>query len=81
MNYELRPAQYACELLSGGPKNYAYRTIDTVTGRTDTDGKFRDITLNFNIKQLVNFDFVGNMILGTGESTVTVHTEKNIKRN
>jgi len=28
----------------------------------------------------VNFDVINAMILGSGEPTVTVHTEKNIKR-
>jgi len=35
MTSELRPTQYISKFVSGGPKNYAYRMIDTVTGRTD----------------------------------------------
>jgi len=52
--------------VSGVPKNYVYRMIDTVTGRTDTVCKFRGITLNYNTKQLVNFKVIRDMILGTG---------------
>jgi len=52
--------------VSGGSKNYAYRIIDTVTGRAATVCKVRDITLNYSAKQLVNFDVNRNVILGTG---------------
>jgi len=38
------------------------------------------ITLNYNAKQLVNFEAFHDMILGTGEPTVMVHTEREIKR-
>jgi len=51
-----------------------------VTGRTVTVCKVRVITLNYNAIQLVNFDVIKAMILGTEEPTVTVHTEKKIKR-
>ena len=66
--------------MTGVPKNYAYTVIDTVTGQAATVCKFRGITLNYNAKQLVNFDVIMAVILGTGEPTVTVHTEKKIKR-
>jgi len=32
MTYELRPSQTISGFVSGGPKNYAYRVLDTVTG-------------------------------------------------
>ena len=51
-----------------------------MTGRAATVCKVRDITLNYNAKQLVNFDVIKAMILGTGEPTVTLHTEKKSKR-
>ena len=55
--------------------------VDTVTGRTDAICKLRGITLNYSANQLVNFDVIKNMILETrAETTVTVHTEKEIKR-
>ena len=46
MTSELRPAIYVSELVSGEPKNYAYRTIDTVNGRSDTYCKVRRKTQN-----------------------------------
>ena len=47
----------------------------------DTVCKVRGITLNYNAKQLVNFEVIKGMILGTGgEPIVTVHTESKVKR-
>jgi len=82
MTSELRPTEYISEFVSGGPKNYAYKIIVTVTGWTDTVCKVRGITLNYNAKQLMNFEVIRDMILGMGgsEPTVTVHTERKIKR-
>ena len=79
MASELRSKEYVFEFVSGGPKNYAYTVIDTLTVRAATVCKVRGITLNYNAKQLVNFDVIKAMILGTREPTVTVHTEKKIK--
>ena len=80
MTSELRPTKYVSEFVSGVPKNYACTVIDTMTGRAATVCKVRGITLNYSAKQLVNFDVIKGMILGTGEPTVTLHTEKKIKR-
>ena len=79
---ELRTIEYVSEFVSGGPKNYAHRIIDTVTGREAKVCKVRGITLNYGAKQLVNFDVIRDMILGigTGEPTVTVYKERNINR-
>jgi len=66
MTPELRTKEYISEFVSGGPKNYAYRTVDTATGRTDTVCKVRGITLNYSASQLVNFKVIRDMILGTG---------------
>jgi len=54
--------------------------VDTVTARTDTICKVRGINLNYSAKQLVNFDIIKDMIPGSGEPTVMIHTEKKIKR-
>jgi len=54
--------------------------VETVTDQTDTVCKVRGITLNHNTKQLVNFEVIRDMILGTAESTVMVHTERKIKQ-
>jgi len=81
MSSELRTTDYGSELASGVPKNYAYKLIDTETGRATTVCKVRGITLNYSAKHLVNFDVIKDMVLETGvEPTVIVHTEKNIKR-
>ena len=36
MTSELRSTEYVSEFVSGGPKNYAYKVIDTVTGWANT---------------------------------------------
>jgi len=81
MTSELRPTDYVSEFVSGDPKNYTHKVIDIVTGRADTVCKLRGITLNYSYKRLVNFEVIRDMILGTdGERTVTVKTERMIKR-
>jgi hypothetical protein len=41
----------------------------------------RGITLNYVVSQLVNFDLIKNMVLDSDDNaTVTVHTDKLIKR-
>ena len=78
---ELRNTEYVSDFLSGGPKNYTYKKVDSVTGRTDTICKVRGITPNYSAKQMVNFDVIMEMVLGTSaETTVTVNREKKIKR-
>ena len=32
MTSELKPGEFICEFVSGGPKNYAYKSINPVTG-------------------------------------------------
>jgi len=45
---ELRSSDYISEIVSSGPRNYAYKVIDTVTVRTTTVCKVRGITLNYS---------------------------------
>ena len=83
MTSELKPREFICEFFSGGPKNYAYKSINSVTGEKKTVCKVRGITLNHSASQLVNFESIRRMILrgvGGETDTVTVHTEKKIKR-
>jgi len=80
MTSELRTTEYIFEFVSGGPKNYAYKVIDTATDRATTVCKVRGITLIYSVKQIVNFDVIRDMVLETVEPTVSVHTEKKIKR-
>ena len=46
MTSELRTTDYISEFVSGGPKNYAYRVIDSASCGVTTDCKVRGITLN-----------------------------------
>ena len=32
MTSELKPGEFICEFVSGGPKNYAYKSNNSVTG-------------------------------------------------
>jgi len=75
MTSELKPSQFIEEYVSGGPKNYAYKIVDSATGERKTVCKVRGITLNYNASQLVNFEVIKDMILGKTETEqVTVHT-------
>jgi len=62
MTSELRPSESISELVSSGPKNYAYRVL-TGDGRGNTVCKVMGITLNYNALKMVNFDVIREMIL------------------
>ena len=50
-------------------------------GERNTICKVQEITLNYNVSQMVNFDVIRDMILNAGpDDFVTVHTDKKIKR-
>ena len=81
MTSELKPGFHIEEFVSGGPKNYAYRIVDPVTGNRETVCKIRGITLNYSASHTVNFVVMNALILrGNDAETVTVHTEHKIKR-
>jgi len=80
MTSELRPSETISEFVSDGTKNYAYRVLDLVTGRSKTVCKIRGVILNYNASQLVDFEVISEMFLGKGEPTVNIHTERKIKR-
>jgi len=81
MTSELKPSEYMKEFVSGGPKNYTYKTVHATTGERKTVCKIRGITLNYSTSQLVNFEVIKDMVLNeTKMRNVTVHTEKTIKR-
>jgi hypothetical protein len=80
MTSELKQGWHIDEFVSGGPKNYAYRTINPATGEMDTVCKVRGITLNYSNSRLVNFDVMRDILGGTDSDRVTVHTEHKIKR-
>jgi hypothetical protein len=68
-------------VVCAGPKNYAYKTINSLTGDSKTVCKVRGITHNYNASLLVNFSKMKDMILARDDNeTVTVRTLKKIKR-
>jgi hypothetical protein len=55
--------------------------MNPATGEGKTVCKVRGITLNYSTSQLVNFHKIKEMILkGDEQETVTVHTQKKIRR-
>jgi hypothetical protein len=81
MTSELKPGECIFEFVSGGSKNYAYKTANTATGAESTVCKVRGFTMNYSSSQLVNLERIKHMILNVNETeTVTVHTTRKIKR-
>jgi hypothetical protein len=82
MTSERKRDQYIEEFVRGDPKNYVYVLVDRAKcGRVKTVCKVRGITLNYAVFQLVNFDLIKKMPFNGDETaTVTVHTDKKIKR-
>ena len=82
MTSELKQTEYIVEFVSGGPKNYAYRIIDTKDNvkQWKTLCKVRGITLNYTASQLVSFNVIRDKILHhESDRVVIVHTENKIK--
>ena len=79
MTNELGSGEYIDEFVSGGPKNYAYKIVQS-DGNTRTVCKVRGITLNYTTSQIVNFETIRDMILNREEHQVVVHSDKKIKR-
>ena len=78
---ELKPGFHIEEFVSGGPKNYAYRIVDPVTGNREMVSKFRIKKLNYSATKTVNFDVIKALILREDNTeTMTVHTNSKIKR-
>jgi len=63
MSSELKTSEFIEEFVSGGPKNYAYKTVHAATGKRKTVCKIRGITLNYSTSQLVNFEVIKDMVL------------------
>jgi hypothetical protein len=63
MTSELKLGLHIEEFVSGGPTNYAYRTINFATGERDNVCKVRGKTLNYSDSRLVNFDAMRDVIL------------------
>ena len=67
---------YIDEYVSGGPKNYAYKTS---TG--DETVKVRGFTLNYKNSQLINFDSVKQLVITNSKSTIPINNPCKITRN
>jgi len=81
MTSELKPNEIVSDVVCAGPKNYAYKTINSTTGASKTVCKVRGITLNYIASQLVNFAKMKDMILSMDDNdTVIVRTPNKIKR-
>ena len=82
MTSEQRPSEFIEEFVNGGLKFYAYMRVNTTKGERKSIFQFRGITLNYNTSLLVNFEVMKDVILEeTERGHITVHTEKQIKRN
>jgi hypothetical protein len=78
---ELKHNEIICGVVCGGPKNYAYGMVNTMTAEFKTFCTFRGITLNYHASQLVNFAKMKNMILSMdADVIVIVRTKDKIKR-
>ena len=64
------------EYVSGGPKNYAFRTL-----AGNEVCKVRGFTLNLKNSRLINFDVVKDMVLNDGTKKVTVTNPQKISRD
>jgi len=81
MTSELKANEIISKVVCAGPKNYAHRTINSMTGECKTVCKVRGITLYYSVSQLVNFAKMKDMILSMDENeTVVVRTQNKIKR-
>jgi len=56
MQSELKMDEIIVEVVCAGPKVYAYKMYNLVTGECKTVCKLRGITLKYSASQLVNFE-------------------------
>ena len=74
---ELETGEHIIEFVSGGPKNYAYKT-----NKGNETCKVRGFTLNFTNSQLINFESVKTLLIDPSEkSTITVTNPHKICRD
>ena len=73
---ELKKGEHIVEFVSGGPKNYAYKT-----NRGNEMCKVRGFTLHVTNSQLINFESVKRMVLDSSETTITVTNPQKICRD
>ena len=78
---ELSEGEYIIKFVSGGPKNYAYKTFNSITNVEKTCCKVRRFTLNFRNSQLINFDTLCNVVTNPEEEKINIHTPYKIVRD
>lgn len=72
---------YISEIVSGGPKNYAYRVYSPLSTQTHEVCKVKGITLNHETSQKINFEKMKALITSTENSTEpVVISSLNIRR-
>ena len=78
---ELPEGEYIIQFVSGGPKNYSYKTFNPVTNVEKTYCKVRGFTLSHRNSQLINFDTLCNVVTSSEEKTINIHTPWKIVRD
>ena len=78
---ELAEGEYIIKFVSGGPKNYAYKTCNATTNVEKTYCKVRGFTLNYRNSQLINFDTLCDVVTNPEEETINIHTPFKIVRD
>ncbi len=74
---ELGVGEHIVEFVSGGPKNYAYKT-----NKNEETCKVRGFTLNFANSKLINFETVKHLVTDPkSRQTITVTNSKKICRD
>ena len=76
---EYGPRSFIQEVVTGGPKNYAFSVFCPSTGKRATKCKVKGITQNYENSKVVNFTVLRYMILESA-APVHVHNPKKIKR-
>jgi len=80
MTSELRHSESISEFTCGGPKNYAHKLVDTVTGASRTVCKVRGITQLQRVEIGKFRCHQGHDFEGDEPPVINVHTQKRIKR-
>jgi hypothetical protein len=79
MTLELKPNEIISEVVCAGPKNYAYKTQNSMTAESKTVCKVCGITHNYSASQVVNFEKMKDNILTMDENdTVLIRTQNKI---
>ncbi|XP_074648849.1 uncharacterized protein LOC141904197 [Tubulanus polymorphus] len=81
MTDELGRNCYITEFVSGGPKNYSYKVLDTETNRYSYECKVKGINLNYRNSQVVNFKSTLKLITGDTREKLLVNNPGTIKRD